>query len=166
MSVFFVGDLHLGHRSIARYGAGVPGARPRGVATNVVEHDAWVFRQMMSVNPSKRTLWWILGDVAMDPNSMELLNEVPGHKRLILGNHDLFPTEEYLKCFEWLGGGIKKYGMWVTHMPLHPLELYGKPNIHGHTHYDTINGDDRYLNAAIEWLPDQRPISLDEVRAS
>ena len=37
-------------------------------------------------------------------------------------------------------------------------------NIHGHCHRGLQSTDPRYLNAAIEWLPDQRPISLDEVR--
>ena len=164
MSVYFVSDFHLGHRSIIEHG-NKSGALPRGATRTPDEHDEWVIEQLLSVKPTKRTVWWILGDVAMDITKLPLLDRIPGNKRLILGNHDLFQIGVYAKYFDAIYGGFKKYNMWITHMPMHPTELWDKPNIHGHTHYNTVASDLRYLNASIEWLPDQMPIELQEVRA-
>ena len=161
MSVFFVSDLHLGHKTILRHG--LEAGAPRGGVT-VEEHDEWVINQCLSVGPNKKTFWWLLGDVAMEMDRLALLNRLPGRKMLILGNHDLFQTGVYLKYVEAIKGGVKKYGHWLTHIPVHPEELRGLRNIHGHCHHNTLKGDSRYLNTAIEWLPNQRPISLDEVR--
>jgi calcineurin-like phosphoesterase family protein len=165
--VFFVSDLHLGHRTILQHSERV--GRPRGGGwhdrpTTVGEHDEWVIDSCLSVSPTKRTLWWLLGDIAMERDRLPLLDRLPGRKMLILGNHDLFQTGVYLKYVEAIRGGLKKYKCWLSHIPVHPDELRGLPNIHGHCHQHTLRDDSRYLNTAIEWLPEQRPISLDEVR--
>jgi calcineurin-like phosphoesterase family protein len=157
-SVVFVGDTHFGHRAIVKH------AGDRRGGDSVLEHDEWVMDQLLKVEPTKRTLWYFLGDVSMEVERLTLFNELPGRKILVAGNHDLLDTGAYLKYFERVMGGFRKYDMWITHMPMHPLELYGYPNIHGHTHYNTLWMDDRYLNAAIEWLPGKRPLTLDEVR--
>lgn len=163
VSVAFVSDLHLGHRTILDHTAKVPGAYRGG--TTVDEHDIWVIERMMALQPNKRTLWWILGDVAMDETKLTLLDAVPGRKRLILGNHDLFPTKVYLRHFEWVGGIVKKYDMWLTHAPLHPAELWGRRNVHGHAHHNTTADDPRYLNVSIELLPQGLPMTLEQIRA-
>lgn len=163
MSVFFVSDLHLGHKRILEFTADVPGAF-RGGSTPE-EHDEWVIERCLSVSPNKRTVWYILGDVAMDPTRLELVDRLPGRKHLVAGNHDEYKTELYLEHFESVIGGIKRYGFWLTHMPLHEAELRGRSNVHGHMHHNELAEDPRYLNCCIEWLPDNRPISLDEVRS-
>lgn len=170
-AVYFVSDLHLGHKSVMRhtYKYREAGAyRGPYPTASVGEHDKWVLDQLLSVPADKRTVWWILGDVAMEVERLKLLNYVPGRKRLILGNHDLFQTQVYLKYFDWVGGTIRKYDMWLSHFPIHPAELYGWPNIHGHSHSQAVAGteyEDWYLNACIEWLPSNKPLSLEEVRA-
>ncbi len=167
MSVFFISDLHLGHRSVLEHTAKAqkrfPDANIYRGGTTVAEHDEWVIQQCLSVGPTKRTLWWLLGDIAMKTNQLPLLDRLPGRKILILGNHDKFQTPTYLKFVETIKGGVKKYNLWLTHIPVHPDELRGKGNIHGHCHVEQLD-DPRYLNASIEWLPNHRPISLDEVR--
>jgi calcineurin-like phosphoesterase family protein len=161
-NVVFVSDLHLGHKNILKHSDAVaPGLRG---GTTVEEHDEWVIEQCLKVKPTKRTLWYIMGDVAMEIERLSLIDRLPGRKILIPGNHDLFQTPVYLKYFEKILGGFKKYGFWITHMPLHEKELRGKCNLHGHCHHNTLKDDPRYLNAAIEWLPDKRPITLDEVK--
>ena len=162
MNVLFVSDLHLGHRTILEHGR-KPGTAPRGGET-VEEHDEWVIEQLLSVSPGKRTLWWLLGDVAMEVERLTMLDRLPGRKFLILGNHDLFDTQVYLKHVERIYGSVKKYGFWLSHIPVHSELLYGMKNIHGHNHKHELREDERYFNTAIEWLPGQRPISLDEVR--
>lgn len=160
-NVVFISDFHLGHRTILQHAA-EEHAAPRG-GTTVDEHDEWVIERCLAINPTKRTLWYIMGDVAMNKKKLPLIDKLPGRKILIPGNHDLFSTQVYLNQFEKIMGGFKKYGFWITHMPLHELELRGKPNIHGHCHHNALSHDPRYLNAAIEWLPDNCPITLDEV---
>lgn len=155
--VYFISDLHLSHRTILAH-------CPQRGGRTVMAHDMWVIEQMLSVKPDeKRTLWWILGDVSMEVEALELLNKVPGRKRLVLGNHDLFDTQVYLKYFESVHGMVKKYGMWLTHAPMHPDELRGKPNLHGHCHAEQIR-DPRYYNVAIEHLPNMQPATLEQVR--
>jgi len=162
-NVLFVSDLHLGHRTILEHTAKVSGGAYRGGST-VAEHDQWVIERCLSAAPTKRTVWWFLGDVAMEEEALLLLDALPGRKMLILGNHDLFPTAAYLRHFEWLGGTIKRYDVWLSHTPLHPLELRGHPNVHGHCHHHNLRDDLRYLNCAIEWLPDNQPITLEQMR--
>jgi len=161
MSVFFIGDLHLGHRNVLPLTKLVGGAWRGGETWE--EHDEWVIEQCLSVGPTKRTLWYILGDVAMEADRLPMLDRLPGRKILVLGNHDLFPTQTYLEHFECVMGTHKKYGMWISHVPMHESELWGRINIHGHAHHNQIK-DTRYLNCCVEWLPERRPISLEEVR--
>jgi calcineurin-like phosphoesterase family protein len=161
--VYFISDLHLGHRTIMRHTRDVEGAFRGDPDASVAEHDEWVMEQLLSVRADKHTLWWILGDVAMEVAQLELLRALPGRKRLMLGNHDLFQTPVYLKHFESVHGTIKKYGMWLSHVPVHEVELRGIPNVHGHCHHDSLKHDSRYLNVAIEWV--QHPLSLEQVRS-
>jgi len=161
--ILFISDLHLGHKNIIDF-ANAPGAMPRGNATDVAGHDHWVIQQMMSVHPKKRDIWYILGDVAMDGDKLEMIGKVPGRKILIMGNHDNEPTEEYLKVFGVARGPMKAYGMWLSHIPLPEADLFGFPNIHGHQHYNPLADNDNYFNACIEWLPHQRPVTLDWLR--
>ncbi len=165
MGVFIVSDLHLGHKSILKHIDGFKGGPGRGGVKTVEEHDEWVINQCLSApGVNKHTYWWFLGDVCMDITQLHLINQLPGRKILILGNHDKFQTAVYLKYFHTIVGACKKYGMWLSHIPIHPAELRGKVNVHGHCHHDTLGEDPRYFNAAIEWLPQQRPINLDVLR--
>lgn len=91
-----------------------------------------------------------------------------GQKNIALGNHDVFHIEYYQKYFNLLFGIRKKYNMWISHPPIHPAELWGKVNIHGHVHSNTIltdtkEIDKRYINACVEPL-NGIPISIDEVK--
>jgi calcineurin-like phosphoesterase family protein len=171
MQVYFISDLHLGHRTIMMHTIRIPGA-DRGQSQLMVdplsplavdEHDQWVMERLYSVKPSKRTLWWFLGDVSTTPGGLNMLAELPGRKKLVLGNHDLFHHTAYAKVFESLHGTIKKYGMWISHVPVHETELLRAPNIHGHAHHNQLRDDPRYMNVCIEWV--KGPVSLDAARA-
>lgn len=159
MSIFFISDLHLGHRTIVEKSAGMRGG------TTTDEHDNWVIQQILKAPLSKRTILYVLGDICFDEPKLELLNQIPGRKICILGNHCQFHASIYLKYFENIRGAFKKYGMWITHIPIHPGELRNKPCIHGHCHTpESQLNDPRYLNCAIEWVENKQPISLDRVR--
>jgi calcineurin-like phosphoesterase family protein len=111
-------------------------AKHRGFAS-IEEHDEHIIKQWNSI-VNKRDLTYILGDVTMEKtDSYPLLNRLNGQKKVVLGNHDR-PTHvsellKYVQCVS----GIEKYkGIWLTHCPVHPMELeYRVPrNIHGHIH--------------------------------
>lgn len=171
MRVIFIADLHLGHRTVMRHTRKVKGAY-RGQVTDfmvdpedpneVKRHDAWVIEQLHSIKPDKRTLWWMLGDVAFTLEGLHMIRSLPGRKKLVLGNHDKFHWSAYTKVFESLHGTVKQYGLWISHVPVHETELYRAPNIHGHAHHNQLRDDPRYLNVCIEWV--KRPLSLEEVR--
>ena len=164
--VRFIGDLHLGHQNIASFSG-----PQRGGITNVEEHDAWIVERWNSVC-SKNDLVWVLGDVCMDREKLPLLKRMKGNKHLILGNHDEFALDVYKPYFNKIHGFLKYKGMWLSHAPVHPDELRGKVNVHGHVHnnpitaYDEVHNrlypDPRYICVSVEQVGGQ-PLALDEI---
>ena len=154
MSVFFTSDLHLGHAFMARH---------RGF-DSIEEHDEAV---ISSIEPflTKRTLLWILGDVVWHNSSLKHLARLKGSLKLVLGNHDNFPTGTYLKYFSKLYGAVMYKGLILTHIPIHPQEVYrGRLNVHGHIHANaaTENIGLPYYN--VNWDFHKKPVSLDELK--
>jgi calcineurin-like phosphoesterase family protein len=154
--VFFISDLHLGHRRILNFAGEFRG----GDTTE--EHDDWVVNQWNSV-VKKRDVVYVLGDVAFTREGFERCAELRGAKNLILGNHDKFNISEYQRFFRILPGIFKYKGFWVSHAPIHPRELHGLKNIHGHVHQHTLP-DPNYINVSVEPLGGV-PIWLEDLRA-
>jgi calcineurin-like phosphoesterase family protein len=154
--VRFIGDLHFGHKNIASFSG-----PQRGGITNVEEHDKWIIEQWNSVC-EKRDLIWVLGDVCMDRSKLPLLKKLKGNKHLILGNHDAFGLDAYKPYFNKIHGFVRYKGMWLSHAPVHPQELRGKINVHGHNHNKVIP-DDRYICVSVEQV-DGKPLSLEAIR--
>lgn len=145
--VYLIGDLHLGHDKILHFS-------PMRGGTTTEEHDKWIIDQWNSV-VTKRDTVWVLGDVAFSAEALHLkVGQLKGNKILVRGNHDRQDTKEYMRYFSHIYGIVKKNGFWITHAPVHPQELRGKRNIHGHVHQNHImNGDvidDRYINVSVE----------------
>jgi len=166
--VRFIGDLHLGHNSIPKFSG-----PQRGGITTVEEHDAWIVQQWNSVC-SKNDLIWVLGDACFDKTKLPLLKKMKGSKHLILGNHDEFSLEAYAPYFNKIHGFVKYKSLWLSHAPIHPDELRGKINVHGHTHNHVMMihddhrcqdmPDPRYVCVSVEQVNGQ-PIEIDEVLA-
>lgn len=154
--VFFISDLHLGHRSICKFSGPL-----RGGNTEIDHHDEWIVEQWNKVVTNK-DLVWVLGDVCFDKHKMQLFKKMKGSKHLILGNHDEFGIQEYLKYFNKVHGFIKYKGAWLSHCPINPLQLRDKWNIHGHVHAGTLE-DLRFINVAVEAL-NGIPISWDAIQ--
>lgn len=155
MSVFFISDLHLGHKSILKFS-------PMRQGKTVDEHDKWLFHQWNSVVRSdKHDVVWVLGDVCFDKDKMYMLKNMKGRKKLVRGNHDNFDISFYLEFFEDIHGITKKYHRWLSHAPIHPDSLRDRQNIHGHVHAKSIK-DDRYINVCVEAL-NGTPIRLDQL---
>ena len=146
--VYMISDLHFGHKNIMNFA----GAYRDG--DTYLENMHTIIANWNGL-VRKRDIVYVLGDVVMDPQYFPRLNEMNGQKILIRGNHDKYPLEEYLKYFKDIHGFKKYKKFWLSHAPIHPHELRGRDNIHGHVHQNTIlNGyhepDDRYVNVCVE----------------
>lgn len=141
--VRFIADLHLGHKFMATH---------RGFAS-VEEHDEHIITQWNSV-VHKRDTTYILGDVTMEKaEQYALLDRLNGAKRVVLGNHDL--PKHVPKLLEHVQSvsGMEKYkGIFLTHCPIHTMELEHRVsrNIHGHIHVKVVMLE-HWTN-----IPDQR----------
>ena len=129
--VRFIADLHFGHVNMAV---------KRGFAA-VEEHDEYIISQWNSV-VKKQDLTWILGDVTMESaNSYPLLDRLNGRKKVVLGNHDM-PRDipELLKYVHSVSGLTRYKGIWLSHCPIHPMELDHRVHriIHGHIHENVV----------------------------
>lgn len=127
------------------------------------EHRVFVLERLNSVI-TKRDKVFLLGDVIFKPELVYELGNLNGASiEIIGGNHDvdlrLYSSNRITACH-----GIRSYkGMWLSHAPIHPVELRRKPyNVHGHVHYETVP-DPRYINACLE-VNNFLPLSLDEIR--
>ena len=162
MSVKFIGCPHLGHRNIATYRKFV----------NSCEDNTAFIKQCWMDEVRKKDVVYVMGDAAFNKESLDLIGELPGRKILIKGNHDTFvTTAQQSEVFEEIHGMIKYKGIWVTHCPIHPDELWNKPNVHAHVHYNSVQknsiNDPRYLNVCVDVIyPKYNKcfLDLDEVK--
>lgn len=154
MSVLFTSDLHLGHKYAARL---------RGFDT-VDEHDLAVIESFKGYL-TRRTVIWVLGDVAFTSDGLELMHELPGNRRLIFGNHDKFHIDYYRKIFHEIHGFLRYKNMWLSHAPIHPQELYRcAANVHGHIHKNAATPELEFPYINVNWDFWRRPVTLDEIR--
>lgn len=140
--VYITSDWHLGHRAISNYREGV----------NSVDHNTHILVENYKAVVNKRDICWFLGDILFEEKYLEVIANLPGTKHLVLGNHDTdrkVKTEQLVKVFDSVHGFVKYKDAWLSHAPIHPCELRGRINIHGHMHYQTV-GDERYVNACVE----------------
>lgn len=170
-NVWFCSDLHLGHKNIGRF---------RAPLANSTEENSNRIISDWENNVTRRDDVYVLGDWCFDMELVERLQQLPARaKYLIRGNHDMFDIGVYTKYFNDVFG-LKRYKeFWLSHAPIHPDELRGKVNLHGHVHYATITrraiglplniqeDDPNYFNCCPEnlWPKYGRClVSLDELR--
>ena len=144
--VLFTSDLHLGHKNIGKW---------RHFARDKHENTAVIAEKWFS-SVNKRDTVFVLGDAVFTEEALLEFKHFPGRKILVRGNHDYLSTKDYLTVFEEVHGITRyrtKHGVnaWLTHAPIHPEELRGKINIHGHVHYNPIK-DKRYINVCCDYL--------------
>lgn len=141
--ILFIADPHLGHKNIHKM---------RPVFDSAAEHDEW-FCDMWQASVTRRDKVFVLGDAAMSSEAMARLGTLKGRKVLIGGNHDNMTTlAERCATFEEIHGIVKYKDFWLTHCPVHTVEIgWAKiaGNIHGHIHRNTVD-DWRYLNLCPE----------------
>ena len=141
--VYVTSDTHFGHKKVLEFES-----NSRPFAT-IDEHDAELVTRWNSV-VSKNDTVWHLGDVLFGAHSFETLKLLNGRKKLVMGNHDRYPTAKYLEHFSVVLGSAEYKGCILTHIPIHPDQLRRyKLNIHGHLHSDFMN-DNRYICVSVE----------------
>ena len=169
-NVWFCSDLHLGHKNIGKFRS--------PLVNSTEENNQRVINDWKAV-VKKTDVVYVLGDFCFDEKLYATL-DLPGRfKYLVRGNHDIFATQEYLKFFNEVYGLFKYKEFWLSHAPVHPDELRGKVNLHGHVHYESIRRpfnpiydttaplDNRYFNCCPEnlWPKYGRClVTLDELR--
>jgi calcineurin-like phosphoesterase family protein len=165
--VFFIGDTHFGHKNILKY---EPDARQYKEFSSsrpfkdIDEHDEYLVSEWNKV-VSPLDIVFHLGDFCMGKKSIEIASCLNGRKRLILGNHDVYPASEYLKYFEKLHGALFYKNYLLSHIPVHPNHARAIVNIHGHLHSHyvcKVSPNLVYVNVSCEQTS-MRPISMDEV---
>lgn len=132
MTIFVTSDWHLGEEKILKH---------RPMFKSIEEHDNHLLEGYRSVVGAGDTVYF-LGDICSTGTSFNHIRKLHGRKFLIMGNNDRFKALDYLGAFDDIKGPLKYEGMWLTHQPIHPQELYGKPNVHGHTHDQYVMYED------------------------
>lgn len=171
--IWFTSDTHYGHKNICKFmrDDGTP-LRPWD---DVEEMNEALIDNFNSVVKSQDKVYH-LGDLHMEysftPNIQNIMRRLNGHKRLVMGNHDMCDTKEYFVYFEKLYGVrvFHKEGIVLSHIPLREENLRnGWINLHGHTHAHIIKEKEgwntphpRYRNMCVE-NTNFIPIHWDEV---
>lgn len=151
--IWFISDTHFGHEAIIEFGK-----RP---FANTAEMDE-ALAQNWTERVKPEDLIYHLGDIAWTSAGLRLFGELPGTKRLIIGNHDDGKACAQLVQKLELTRDFDESGFTATHMPKrferHDLRI----NVHGHVHpYDL--DDPRYVNICVE-RTEYRPLHIDELR--
>ena len=152
--VFFIADTHFGHNSILKY---------RTRFKTIQEHDETIIENWNKVVRKAKYQVWMLGDFCFKNKyyDMEaLIKRLNGTIHVILGNHCHVPYYSNVH----ISPPIKKYGLWLSHFPIHPQELRGLRNVHGHVHDETID-DDRYINVSAD-VVNYTPVEIGEVKVN
>lgn len=133
---WFTSDTHFGHKNILDY---EKEARPFATVEEMNETliDNW------NQTVGKRDTVYHLGDFAFGSSNIGIASRLNGVKKLVLGNHDTYPSHLYLAHFTRLFGAYYWKRCILTHIPVHAAHL-GKRfwlNIHGHLHSRKVMRD-------------------------
>jgi len=168
-NLFIISDTHFWHRNILKF---QPKERP---FANIEEHDE-VLVENWNVRVRPQDTVWHLGDVAMHIKGLDILRRLNGTKKLVMGNHDIYPIEAYQEHFVSVKACREWQGILFTHIPVHPTQLRRwKGNVHGHTHSGTVktpvkrdeglamDDDPRYFPASVEHTG-LAPVPIEEIK--
>lgn len=155
--VLLIADTHFGHNGISE--------KFRTEFSSDLDHDETIYHNIME-GASKRDELWLLGDVCFKEREFWRLREMSLYYQsvhIIMGNHEHKGLPWYCTTHSVkIHGALKKWGYWLTHIPVHPQELYRGKNIHGHVHKNSVK-DPNYFNVSCENVG-YKPISLQEIK--
>jgi calcineurin-like phosphoesterase family protein len=152
-TVRFIADLHFGHENVAKW---------RGFAS-AAEHDEHIIKTW-NTTVHKRDVTYILGDITMEKSaSYHLLDRLNGTKHVVLGNHDRRQdVRKLLEHVDTVAGMLQHKGIFLTHCPVHPMEMdyRVKYNVHGHIHNKLVERDVTLFGIPIFKRVDRRYICV------
>jgi len=155
-NVFFCADLHLGHKNIHKFRTDFESE----------EHHRAIIKENYHNVVNKRDTVYMLGDICFSHEALNEIKSWKGRKILICGNHDLakgITMQDLCNTYDSVYSLLKYKEFWLSHAPIHPAELRGKYNLHGHVHFATLD-DPRYFNCCLE-NTSYKPIDINAVRS-
>lgn len=175
MTLWFYSDPHLDHESLVRGSVSHPVPARKGWDTAEQMAEQFVEAHNALVKPSDHS--YCLGDFTMGKEAiLKWAKRLNGHRRIILGNHDVHAMKLYQEAFGKVCAMREFAGMLFTHIPIAPWSLgRWRANVHGHCHekkplfYQTGNPDImgfskpvQYVNISLENIH-YRPVSLEQI---
>lgn len=160
-TTFVISDTHFGHANILKFlKEDFSRVRPQWEDVDAMNEDI-IERWNKTVAPGDKV--YHLGDVVINRRYLSLVDRLNGKKELVLGNHDIFDTTDFLKHFNRVHGSVKFDRLVLTHIPIHPNQLprWTLGNVHGHVHCNTLD-DHRYKNVSVEVI-DYTPVPMEEI---
>lgn len=160
---WLISDTHYGQNNLysvhPKFGFCM---RPWGF-DSAKEADEWMISQWNSVVREGDRVYH-LGDMAISRKSLTtVVPKLNGRIVLIRGNHDIYKMKDYAGLVDDIRGFHRLGDFWLSHCPVHPNELRGRRNIHGHVHHKSLD-DPRYINVSVEVLEGHRPINFEKLR--
>ena len=158
MSDFLIADPHFWHTNIIKYEN-----RP---FADVAEMNGVISENWKNI-VSKKDKIFILGDFGFAAfwATVAMIANLPGHKLLIMGNHDRDHSAAW-----WLRAGMNEVSRYpiiykkfyiLSHEPLYINEHMPYINIHGHIHSKKMEGS-QYRNVSVEHTR-YSPVPMEEI---
>jgi calcineurin-like phosphoesterase family protein len=140
IETWFTSDTHFGHKNILEYEK-----ESRPFKTLEEMHDVLINNWNNTVG--KNDIVYHLGDFAFGRGNIGIASKLNGRKKLIMGNHDAYPSILYLDHFESLFGCYYWRRCVLSHIPVHPESLGTRAilNIHGHYHSKFVKKNEIYI---------------------
>src|SRR5579863_1697262 len=155
IETWFISDTHFGHKNILEY---EKDARPFSTIKEM--NEVIIERWNHTVN--RNDIVFHLGDFAFGRHNISIAERLNGKKKLIMGNHDTYPSADYCRYFTRLYGILFWERCILSHIPVHPRQLGERwlLNVHGHLHSkhvlcsndicETLHEDPNYFNVSCE----------------
>lgn len=162
---WFISDTHFLHNNILKFFKDEAHGQRLREFSSCKDMDEHMIKQWNSVVGVNDYVYH-LGDVTFQYNGLfnEIMSQLKGKKRLIVGNHDKIWNPNLIRWFEKceLWKGFKEHNFTCTHIPARLDSLRdGKFNVHGHTHARNL-ADSFYINVSVE-VRDYTPVHLDTI---
>lgn len=165
--IWFASDHHLFHKGILNF-ANDDGTLIRGARFKTIEEHNGCILENHNSRVQDGDHVYFMGDLTFNYGEefLSLFAKFKGKKRLIPGNHDdikklapLFKKVQIWRVFRELGD----VPFTVSHVPIEPLSIKGKFNVHGHIHQNA-EATPWHINLSMEAI-DYTPVSYDELQA-
>jgi len=163
---YIIGDCHLDHKGISKFRKRKNGLT--GMPYTSEEQHELMYEALAQV---KRDHLFLMGDIAFSKEALARIKALPCRDKILLvGNHCRefgIKMEDLVEAYDKVYSLRSYKGFWLSHAPIHPQELRGKLNIHGHLHYHHILTeaamlDSRYINVSAEYTG-YKPILFEHV---